>query len=162
MTKSNMPFCYSNMSEWFWQGLGEQKARFVWLDSTWIDNTRKSEGPVHSESTLLDRCIHRLLVHWTLNWSLLPCEAACSHLCILGKPYLERQQRMGSLKGHRVFQVAIIPHCNCKELSQWHLMSLGFDSWFLSEDVYRAPHVSASWLASCMFKTSLKTVIGSF
>lgn len=53
-----------------------------------------------------------------------------SHLCILGKPFLERQHRMAGFKKYWVFQVAIIPHCNFKEQSRWLSMALGFDSWF--------------------------------
>ncbi len=60
-----------------------------------------------------------------------------SHLCILGKPYLERQQRMGGFEECWVFQVAIIPHCNFKGQFQWLPIALGFDSWLLSVDKNR-------------------------
>lgn len=102
-----------------------QENRRVWFTMKACSLTDVSITSVHNGS-------------WTGNYSLW--SSMClfsSHLCILGKAYLERQQRMGGFKEYWVFQVAIIPHYNFKEQSQWLPVALGFDSWLLPVDVDR-------------------------
>ena len=123
--------CYSNLSEWFWRGPAARRAHFVWLP---LGSTMQENQRARSESMFSDRCIHHLSMYtgcWagiSSLWSGIGLFS--SHLCILGKPFLERQHRMAGFKKYWVFQVAIIPHCNFKEQSQWLSMALGFDSWF--------------------------------
>ena len=138
MTQSDLPLCYSSVSE-LWQGLAAQKAHFVWLRLGSTTQENQSIGFTVKACSLTDVSITSMYAGYWAGISSL-WSGVClfsSHLCILGKPYLERQQRMGGFKVYWVFQVAIIPHCNFKEQSQRLPMALGLDSWLLSVDTDR-------------------------